>query len=463
MKSRNKAGIFFNLMRLCMIIVIICSVMTCGINILQTVRYTKKDRALELNRIANMVNILVAHYNDPEYNINEFAKYEDVTVAIADTDGIVRFVTETKYGFPVTIDMEDYKEIFENKATYRTGAFNKTFRYNTLSVAAPYTVDSKISGIILVIAKNSIMSTELLEVISMNLISIGITILVALITSYFISKKLSKPLRHMELGAKEISLGRYNKIGVTSKIREYSEVIDTFNKMSTELEKQDRARADFIANVSHDLRTPLTTIMGYVRGVMDGTIPGDMQNQYLGVALSEAERMQHMIENNLDLSKYESGNFVPNVTEFELNDIIRSVVISLEKRIREKNIVIQMKYEKKENIVEADESAIHRVIQNLLDNALKFAAINSEIEISVTNKNELTYCSIKNYGSSISEEEQKFIWDRYYKADSSRSYHKAGSGLGLYIVKSIINQHNQHINIISDDNSVEFVFTLNSK
>ena len=134
----------------------------------------------------------------------------------------------------------------------------------------------------------------------------------------------------------------------------------------------------------------------------------------------------------------------------------------MEKRIREKGITIQFKYEKTENIVEADETAIYRVIQNLLDNALKFASINSEIEISIKNRDNLTHCSIKNYGSSISEEEQKYIWDRFYKADSSRNFHKTGSGLGLYIVKSIINQHNQQITINSDENSVEFEFTLNS-
>lgn len=450
-------------MRLCIIIVVVCSVLMSGINVLQTVRYTKKEKAAELNEIASIVNIFTARYGDRFYNINQFADYSDVTIVITDKDGYVQFVSKTDVEFPYKLDTTGYEEVLKNQTTYRTGAFNKIFRYNTFSVAAPYTVSGSIEGVIFVITKNEVLSPELLQVITMNLVSVGIAILAALITSYFISRRLVKPLRRMETAAKEISLGRYNIIGYTSKIREYNELIGTFNKMSTELEKQDRARSDFIANVSHDLRTPLTTIMGYIRGIMDGAIPSEMQNQYLGVALSEADRIKHMIENNLDLSKYESGNFVPNMSEFNLNEIVRSIVVSMEKRIREKNIVIDFKYEKPENIVEADESGILRVIQNLLDNALKFAAVGSEIEISVTNKDNLVYFSIKNYGSSISEEEQKYIWDRYYKADSSRSYHKTGSGLGLFIVKSIINQHNQHIDIKSDENSVEFIFTLNSR
>ncbi|MEE1043474.1 MAG: HAMP domain-containing sensor histidine kinase, partial [Clostridia bacterium] len=342
-------------------------------------------------------------------------------------------------------------------------AFNDIFKFNTFSVASPFVLDGTVQGVIFVITKNDFLSEALFETSARNLISVVIAILAALITSYFLSRNLIKPLKKMVYGAKEIMLGRYINLDCTTKINEYNEVITTFNKMSTELEKHDKARSDFIANVSHDLRTPLTSIMGYVRGIMDGTIPVEMQNQYLGVVLSEAERMQHMVENNLDLSKYESGSFIPNMSEFDLNEIIRSIVISMEKRIREKNIVIQFKYENAKNIVEADESAIYRVIQNLLDNALKFASIGSEIEIAIKNKDNLAYCSIKNYGSSISEEEQKFIFDRYYKADQSRSTHKRGSGLGLYIVKSIINQHNQHINIVSDENSVQFEFTLNLK
>lgn len=461
MKLKNNRGIFYSLMKLCVILIAICSFLMSGVNILQTVRYTQKERAQELNRIATMVNDTVAQHGNWGY-INEFANYEGVTIVVTDKNGSVGFVSISQVDFPDTVETDGFENILDGNSTYRTGAFNDIFGFNTFSVAAPFKIDGVAEGVIFVITKNSIMNAELLSVISRNLVSVAVAILVALVASYFISRRFIRPIKKIENSAREIALGRYTTIESTTRINEYNEMISSFNKMSVELEKQDRARSDFIANISHDLRTPLTTIMGYVRGIMDGAIPAEMQNQYLGVALSEAERMQHMIENNLDLSKYESGNFVPHMSEFDLNEIIRSIAISMEKRIREKNIVVQFKYETPENIVEADETAIYRVVQNLLDNALKFAAINSEIEISVKNKNNLVFCSIKNYGSAISEEEQKYIWDRYYKADSSRSYHKTGSGLGLFIVKSIINQHNQQITIRSDENSVEFEFSLNA-
>ena len=461
MKQKNKVGIFSRLMKLCIVIVILSSIAMCTINIWQSQSHINKEMATELENTAKRVNYYIAFSDDARRDIIQLAEYEDVTVVITDRDGYVNFVSTREYNLPEKFDTEDYDMVLDGNTTSHTGVFDKHLKYNTVSVAYPYTAGNRIEGVIFVIAKANYLNPAFMNTLTVNFVSVGVAILVALVASYFMSRSLVKPLRRMQAGAREISLGRYNKIDCNTKIREYSEVVGTFNKMSTELEKQDRARADFIANISHDLRTPLTTIMGYVRGVMDGTIPTSMQNQYLGVALSEAERMQHMIENNLDLSKYESGNFVPNMSSFNLNEIVRSIVVTMEKRIREKNIVIDFKYEKSENIVEADESAIYRVVQNLLDNALKFASIGSEIEISITNKNGLAVFSIKNYGSSISEEEQKYIWDRYYKADSSRSYHKKGSGLGLYIVKSIINQHNQEIDIKSDDNSVEFSFTLN--
>ena len=472
MKSKINRGIFYYLMRLCIIIIIICSVLMCGINIFQTVRTANKENALKLKQVADMVNDITEKYIDNhmldasalyDESINKLAEGVEGVIVVVDKNGNVFAVSDTNATFPSRIDIEIYSDVLQGRATYRPGAFNDIFDFSTFSVASPFMLNGVVQGVIFVITKNDFLSQALLATFTRNIISVAIAILAALVTSYFLSRSLIKPLKKVGNGAREIMLGRYINLECSTKINEYNEVITTFNKMSTELEKHDKARADFIANVSHDLRTPLTTIMGYVRGIMDGTIPAEMQNQYLGVVLSEAERMQHMVENNLDLSKYESGNFVPNMSEFDLNEIIRSIVISMEKRIREKNIVIQFKYEKPNNIVEADESAIYRVIQNLLDNALKFASIGSEIEIAIKNKDNLAYCSIKNYGSSISDEEQKFIWDRYYKADQSRSMYKKGSGLGLYIVKSIINQHNQHINIVSDENSVQFEFTLNLK
>jgi len=464
LKSKANKGVFYYLMRLCIIIIVICSLLMSSINIFQTISTTKKENALELKQVADRVNEYVnSHIIGDDILIDMLAEDVGGVIIVVDETGRIRKTSHTDVALPDKLDVSIYTDVLQGRATYRTGAYNDIFGFNTFSVASPFVVNNRVGGIIFVITKNEVFSSELLSTITRNLVSVAIAILVALITSYFLARSLIKPLKRLGNGAREIMLGRYINIDCKTKINEYKEVISTFNKMSTELEKHDKARADFIANISHDLRTPLTTIMGYVRGIMDGTIPAQMQNQYLGVALSEAERMQHMVENNLDLSKYESGNFVPNMSEFNLNDIIRSIVISMEKRIREKDIFIQFKYEKPENIVEADESAIYRVIQNLLDNALKFASVSSEIEISVKNKNNLAYCSIKNYGSSISEEEQKYIWDRYYKADQSRSMYKTGSGLGLYIVKSIINQHNQHINIISDENSVEFEFTLNLK
>lgn len=469
--SKTNRSIFNNLMRLCLTTVLICAVLMSLINIFLSDRYAKNERTSQLRDVANQVSILTAQYtqrysDDLSYlykvSLDQLADYVDGTVIIVDSKGEVFATSSTKAEIPENIDISSYEDVFRGNSIGRTGEFNRIFRYNTFSVASPFEYGGRISGIIFVVVRNSFLSPQTLKVSSMTVFSVLIAIIFALLTSYILSRRLSRPLKEMSVAAKEISLGRYPQIETTTKINEYGEMINSFNTMSYKLEKQDKARADFIANVSHDLRTPLTAVMGYVGGVIDGTIPAEMQNQYLGVALSEAKRMRDMVNNNLDLSKYESGNIKLNFSVFNLNDIIRSIVVSMESRIREKGITVQLKYQKAENPVEADESAIYRVVQNLLDNALKFAARDTEIEITITCKDNVTYCRIKNYGSTISEEEQKYIWDRYFKADESRGVDRRGSGLGLYIVKNIINQHNHQVYIESDENSVAFEFTLTS-
>lgn len=458
-------------MRLSLVIIIICAVLMSSINIFLSDRYAKKEKAAELKNISVRVNELTSQYTQNysqdakylyQFSLNQLAEYVEGTIIITDKYGSIFANSVTDRELPQSIDISSYGEIMAGKSTYRTGGFNSIMGFNTFSVAAPFTYGGRVMGIIFIITKNEIFSSQSVAASSMTLISVAIAILVALLTSYFLSGSLIRPLKRIGVAAKEIALGRYTTLNANTNINEYDELIIAFNRMSIELEKQDKARSDFIANVSHDLRTPLTTIMGFVRGIMDGTIPPEMQNQYLGVALSEAERMKDMVNNNLDLSKFESGNIKLNFSSFNLNEIVRSIVISMEKRIKEKNIVINFEYESNENMVEADESAIYRVVQNLIDNALKFAAKGTEITISITRRGKLTYFRIKNYGSSISPEEQKYIWDRYYKLDHSRSVDKTGSGLGLFIVKNIINLHNQQITIESDENSVAFEFSLNS-
>lgn len=472
MKQKTNKSVFYHLMRLSVSIILVCALLMSIINVFLFDRYAKKEKALELKHVSNQVNVLTSQYTKKysqeadflyQLSLNQVAEYIEGTVVIVDVEGRVFAHSDTTASIPHSMDLKGYEDVMTGSSTYRVGGFNDIFGYNTFSVASPFEFDGQVSGIIFIITKNEFFSYEAARVASMTLISVAVAIVTALLISYVLSRRLIRPLKEMGIASRQIALGKYTCINTDTNINEYSELIRSFNIMSSELEKQDKAKSDFIANVSHDLRTPLTTIMGFVGGIMDGTIPAKMQNQYLGATLSEAERMRDMVNNNLDLSKYGNGNVKLNITDFDLNEIIRSIVISMEKRIREKEIKIQLKYESTENFVEADESAIYRVIQNLLDNALKFATRGTDVEITVTRRRNLVFCRIKNYGSTIGEDEKKYIWDRYYKADQSRSADLRGRGLGLYIVKSILNQHNQDITVESDGDSVTFEFSLDAK
>ena len=212
--------------------------------------------------------------------------------------------------------------------------------------------------------------------------------------------------------------------------------------MAEELGKNDRARSDFISNVSHDLRTPMTSISGFVDGILDGTIPKELSDKYLAIVSSEVKRLSNLVNVFLDTSRYEMSEIHLNITSFNICEMIRTIIASQESLITGKNINLNLIFTNENIFVKGDESAIHRVIANLVDNASKFCNENGEINISVTHSSKKAVFSIENTGAEISEEDQKYIWDRFYKTDKSRAKDKKGAGLGLFIVKNIINQHN---------------------
>lgn len=220
----------------------------------------------------------------------------------------------------------------------------------------------------------------------------------------------------------------------------------------------------FISNVSHDFRSPLTSIKGYVEAMLDGTIPPELQERYLRIVLSETERLNKLTEGLLLLNSFDDNGVYLEMTEFDISDIIRQTIDTFEGICQKKNLVIQTAFPPKPAIVFADMGRIQQVIYNLLDNAIKFSYPGKEILISVTIRKQLVYVSVKDFGEGIPKENLDKIWDRFYKTDISRGRDKKGTGLGLSIVKEIILAHHQNINVISTVGAgTEFVFTLSRK
>lgn len=217
----------------------------------------------------------------------------------------------------------------------------------------------------------------------------------------------------------------------------------------------------FISNISHDFRSPLTSIKGYVEAMLDGTIPPEMQERYLGIVVSETERLNKLTEGLLTLNTFDDRGIYLELSDFDLVPVVENTIAVLEGVSSRKNLRIETSFPPGEVTVNADLAKIQQVLYNLLDNAIKFSGSDGLIQISITIRRKLVYLSVKDYGEGIASENLPKIWDRFYKTDASRGRDKKGTGLGLSIVKEIIRAHNQNINVISTLGvGTEFVFSL---
>ena len=285
--------------------------------------------------------------------------------------------------------------------------------------------------------------------------------LVALIAIYLISEKITEPLKSMSKAAKSFAQGNFDvRVRVTGH-DEVAQLAEAFNNMATALSKNEDLRKSFLANVSHDLRTPMTTISGFVDGILDGTIPEEQHQHYLGIISSEVRRLSRLVASLLDISRMQAGDRKFNKTSFDICELCRQILIAQEKRIDEKKLEVEFDCARDKIYAMADVDAMHQVIYNLCDNAIKFADEGGYLKISVSEKDKKVNVSVKNSGKGIPPEDLPFVFDRFYKSDRSRGLDKSGVGLGLYIVKTIVDQHNEQIKVFSEYGEYcEFVFTL---
>lgn len=278
---------------------------------------------------------------------------------------------------------------------------------------------------------------------------------------YMLSLRITNPIKSISMAVTEFSKGNFKKRVEYSVNNELGELAQNINNMASSLDNLERLRQGFISDVSHELRTPLTTISGFVEGIIDGTIPDDAKDEYLEVVLSESKRLSRLITNLLQVSRMESGEAKMEKTDFDINELVRLALLKFEMMITPKNIDVSVNMDADRIIVNADKDMITQVLINLINNAVKFTPDGGKISVDIEDKKEKAVISVTNTGKGISPEEMQFIWDRFYKADKSRSEDRTGMGLGLYIVKRIIHLHSEKITVQSKpDEYTRFVFTL---
>ncbi|MCI8337545.1 MAG: HAMP domain-containing histidine kinase [Lachnospiraceae bacterium] len=272
------------------------------------------------------------------------------------------------------------------------------------------------------------------------------------------------PLKKLTQATKKCADGSFDNLVVKKLPREQKEMADAINYLSDRVNTMNEYQKKFIANVSHDFRSPLTSIKGYVEAMADGTIPPEKQGKYLDIILFEVERLTKLTGNLLELNQLDCRGMTLDWSEFDINEAIKQTSASFEQRCREKRISLDLVFEKPICMVWGDMGKIQQVVQNILDNAIKFSHHDSVVEVHTARQSHKVFVSVKDHGIGIPKESISKVWSRFYKTDLSRGKDKTGTGLGLSITKEIVDAHGENINVISTEGvGTEFLFSLPTK
>jgi signal transduction histidine kinase len=286
-------------------------------------------------------------------------------------------------------------------------------------------------------------------------------LLVGFLLIWVLTKRMVTPLEQMSVAAKRFAVGDFSyRVNIQSN-DELADLGIAFNDMADALDKLESSRRSFVANVSHELKTPMTSIAGFIDGILDGTIPKSKEDYYLKLVSDEVRRLSRLVVAMLNMSKIESGEFEMKPKKYNLSDQIIHILLTFEQKIEKKNIEVKGLDTLQPHYVNADTDMIYQVVYNLFDNAVKFTNENGYIQVEIKEFADNVEVSIKNSGDGINSNELSRIFERFYKVDKSRSLDSKGAGLGLYIVKMMVEMHGGRIYARSDSNSeAEFVFTL---
>lgn len=382
-------------------------------------------------------------------------------VLIVDSNGQV-VVASSPYNIALRgrmIDKELAEEILLGKP-FKKITKTSMFEEDMLTVSMPISTNSQVYGAVLFFAPTPLLYVIRYDVLTMILGAFILASLVALVLTYLFSKKLTNPLKDLNNVTKTITKGRFDKRVTVSTNDEIGELAENFNYMAAYLENLEEVRSSFVANVSHELRTPMTTIGGFIDAIIDRTIPEEKVESYLIIIRNEIKRLSRLVNDLLEISRSNMLHEKLAFDEFDINELVRLTIIKFEQKIEEKELDVMVDMQDGKLMVHSNKDAMERVLTNLIDNAVKFANQGGEIGVKVFESGKMIGVTITNTGSYIAPDEIKYVWDRFYKADKSRGKDKSGAGLGLYIVKNLVEACNGNIFVKSTKERTEFTFKI---
>lgn len=444
-------------------------------------RYITSEKRGAMERNAGYIASFTSSYfqeypsiQDEFYSnyVATIAKISDSYVIIADANGNILYATDGSYFYSYkgqTIPGDVVQKITASKKGY-SALTNLEGIYGERRYMAGQAVSIQLGGVsltrglVLVSADASTLAEMWSATATIFFFSAVVVLLISVVASTLTSAYQSRPLNEMAEAARKFGRGEFDVrvTGYEDRCDEISTLAEAFNSMAASLEKVESQRSEFISNVSHELKTPMTTISGFAEGILDGTIPPEKERDYLRVIVSETRRLSRLVRRMLDLSRLNAlaEDAVTAQEQFDLTEIMSQVLISLEGRITARHLDVEVQMPDEKVAVWGDPDAITQVCYNLLDNAAKFAAEGTSLTVIITCKDDKAYTTVRNLGATIPADELPRLFDRFHKADSSRSMDRDGVGLGLYIVKTILGNLKENITATSEDGVTEFTFSL---
>lgn len=403
-------------------------------------------------------------------NLSVASKISQADVVICDATGRLVLCSDAPFGCEhqgLSITSREYlQKILSQEHVVSRGVINGLYEDTRYIVSTTIRSSHTDSVIGIVIVSTPMASTlAMLTRLANTYLSVSVlVVLIAVVVMTVYTRKSSNPLRDM---AKTATAFGHGDLKARADVppgapEEIQNLAIAFNNMAQSLEKSEYQRKEFVANVSHELKTPMTTIGGYVDGILDGTIPAPQQKRYLQVVSDETKRLSRLVRSMLDISQLQEQGMIPEEkkTRFDVSECAGRVLVTFEGKILDKNLDVQVQFPEHPVFAYACEDYITQAIYNLVDNAVKFCPPEGSLGLRVWEGDTKVYVSVSNSGPAIPAQELPLLFDRFHKLDKSRSQSREGWGLGLYIVKTLICSHGEDISVSSENGKTEFTFTL---
>ena len=456
-------------------LILLLSLTMLGASYQQLVKDYLTDSAFSrLERDADAISHLAASYEagaeDMDagvlLNLNVATSLTDSDIIICNPEGRVTSCSDSPFGCKhtkLTVNAEYIEKVISSGGDEATGIIRGLYDDARFLVSKPITYDDTVLGITIVSVPTASTNAVLKKLATFYLNTAVVVILISILGVFAYAGTSSRPMRDLAKAANAFGHGDLDaRVRVEdSYSEETKDLAIAFNNMASSLQKSEYQRQEFVANVSHELKTPMTTISGYVDGILDGTIPPESERHYLQIISDETKRLSRLVRSMLDISQLQNKQ-IPDEKKvnFDMEECAALALLNFEKRINDKHINVNVDMPEHPVYTFANQDSITQVVYNLVDNAVKFCPEGGHLGLTIKEGGGKVYVSVSNNGETIPPEELPLVFDRFHKLDKSRSQNRDGWGLGLYIVKTIVCSHGENISVTSRDGKTEFTFTM---